>query len=308
LHRKEKIIITIIAVILVVALLYSLQRRETELPSLGGPVISVVLPDGNIEEVCIEDFLVRAVAAEMPASFDGEALKAQAVAARTYITAHTPPYGKERHEGASVCCDSAHCQAYATLEQLAANWREDYWKNLHKIRTAVASTKGQVLYYDEAIAESPYFSCCGGSTEAAADCWGNQCEYLPAVFCPYCADSPKLINTKLFTVAEVAEALGVSSYDIYDMYAADHSEGGRVKRLVIGCTEMSGTKLRSLLSLPSAAFTWLVVGENILFTNLGFGHGVGMCQYGAAGMAEQGFEHQQILEYYYPGTEIRELW
>ncbi|MEG2213934.1 MAG: SpoIID/LytB domain-containing protein, partial [Clostridiales bacterium] len=226
-----------------------------------GAVISIINPAGQLEQVYLEDFVVQAVAAEMPISFGKTALKAQAVAARTYIAAHVEPYGQGRHEGAAVCCDSHHCQAYATIVQLKKNWRENFSANWALVRQAVADTAGEVLFYQQKIAETPYYSCCGGSTEAAADCWGGDRPYLQAKFCNYCAASPKLVGVTRLTVAEAAQKLAVSSADIYDMYIVAYTDGGRVGQMMIGGKLYGGAVLRSALALPSAAFSWLIVGR-----------------------------------------------
>ncbi len=303
-RKKEKFFITILALLAVVIFVFYCLRQDRQPASLGGPQLAVVNPQGEIEQVPLEDFLVQVVAAEMPVSFGQTALQAQAIAARTYIAAHMPPYGQGRHENAVVCCDSAHCQAYVSMAQMEKNWREHFWPNLEQVRQAVAATSGQVLLYQGKIAETPYFSCCGGRTESAADCWGSDRPYLRSNPCGYCVDSPKLINIQRLSVTEAATALSVPAYDLYDMYIAAYTAGGRVGQVMIGQHLYSGSQLRTAWKLSSTAFTWLIAGDNLVITNLGFGHGVGLCQYGAAGMAKAGADVQQILGQYYPGCEI----
>ncbi|MCR4963218.1 MAG: stage II sporulation protein D [Firmicutes bacterium] len=275
--------------------------------ALGGPLIPVEKAPGQIMEAPLEDFLIQVLAAEMPAAFHPAALQAQAVAARTYIAAHLPPYGAYRHPQAAVCCDPGHCQAYASLETLQADWGDAYAENWQKIRQAVAATAGQILFYEENVAETPYHSCCGGSTEAAGACWSQALPYLQAHACPYCARSPKLAGSRVLSLEQAAQAVPCGKEDLLHMAAVSHTPGGRIGFLRIGGKNYRGTELRQIWQLPSAAFTWLIQGDHIAFLSLGYGHGVGLCQYGADGMAAAGKTYRQILDFYYPGCRLWQM-
>ena len=280
---------------------------DIEEGSLGGPLIPIENSQGGVMQAPLEDFLIQVLAAEMPASFEPAALQAQAVAARTYIAAHLPPYGEYRHAQAAVCCDSSHCQAYASLETLRANWGESFTENWQKIRQAVADTAGEILLYQGQVAETPYYSCCGGSTEAAEACWGNAFPYLTAHACPYCAQSPKLTDSRVFTLAQAAQAVQATEEELLHMQTVSYTPGGRSALVQIGDKTFDGTELRQIWQLNSAAFTWLILGDRIAFLTLGYGHGVGLCQYGAEGMAALGKTYQQILDFYYPGCQLSQM-
>ena len=294
---------------LIIAIISHHHGDGTPPPENAVPYYINILNDtGKAERVDLEAFVSGVVAAEMPVTFAPEALQAQAVAARTYIVSHWPPYGTPRHENAAVCCDSTCCQAYLSDAALRERWGENYQSCRAKIAAAVADTAGEVLFYNGEIAQTPFFSTCGGSTESSAACWSGHIPYLSAVSCPYCRSSPRFAAWKRFSLAEAAARLGVAPADLAAMRILSHTPGYRVGQLSVGSKTYRGTEVRSLLELDSAAFTWLIMGDDIIFASLGFGHGVGMCQYGADGMAKSGCTCRQILAHYYPGTEIMSLY
>ncbi|MBR7113530.1 MAG: SpoIID/LytB domain-containing protein, partial [Firmicutes bacterium] len=147
--------------------------------------------EGGTLELDAEEYLIGVVAAEMPASFSAEALSAQAVAARSYLLSHSADYGRPRHAEADVCAESAHCQAYLSEAELRQRWGAEYEARYAKIAEAVAQTRGLVLWYAGAIAEAPFCSACGGSSEAAAELWGGARDYLIAAECRWCAHAPR---------------------------------------------------------------------------------------------------------------------
>ena len=308
--KRTRILLAIAAVaLLLLSILCYLWQSVPSLPGelKSSPQIQVLDPSGNPMEVEMEEFLLGVVAAEMPASFELEALKAQAVAARTYLLCHIPPYGTPKHGEAAVCCDSSCCQAWYDQETMEEIWGEQYVFYAARILAAVESTFGQVLFYGNAPAETPFCSTCGGSTEAASACWGNEVPYLQAVECSWCRHSPSFCSYQALSLTEGAALLGVEQESLADMYVDSFTPGGRVASLCLGELHLPGTEIRSLFQLKSAAFSWLIVGETLVFSSVGYGHGVGLCQYGADGMAKEGYEYTQILSYYYIGTELVEL-
>lgn len=184
---------------------------------------------------------------------------------------------------------------------------ENYQHNLDKITQAVNDTAGLVLYWQGSLAETPYFSTCGGNTEDAAACWGHSYGYLQPVACPFCQHSPRFTGTVSLSLAEAAEKLGSTAEQLHSMRTVHSTPGNRVAELELGASKLAGTEVRTALGLNSAAFTWLILGDNISFFTLGFGHGVGLCQYGADGMAQAGYDYQQILTHYYTGTSVEPL-
>ena len=307
-HSRIHFLILGLACLLLLAALLIVKLSDESDPAIPIPNerrITIIDRQGRQQQLPLEQFIIGVVAAEMPASFDEEALKAQAVAARTYILSHCPPYGQPRHDGAIVCCDSAHCQAYSDELQLREQWGENYDKYYAKIAAAVLATQGEILFSQDKIAQTPFCSTCGGRTEDAASCWGSALPYLIAVDCGYCSHSPKFCSYQLYNLDEVAAILSIGSDTLEEMAVISSTPGGRVDTVVAGDNSWSGTELRNLLALNSAAFNWLILGNNIIFTTIGYGHGVGMCQYGADGMAQAGYDYRQILQHYYPGTQIK---
>ncbi len=256
---------------------------------------------GNLQQLTLEEYLVGVVLAEMPASFETEALKAQAVVARTY-TRKRMVSGK--HEKAQVCMDSTCCQAYTgESDYLAQGGKEAL---VEKVRQAVTDTDGLVLCYGGRLIDATYFSCSGGATEDAVAVWGQEVPYLQSVESPGEEAAPRYSDTVTFSARDFAMALGLSaSGDPADWFGqVTYTEGGGVDTLIIQGEAFRGTRLRSLLGLRSTCFSWKVTGDSIAITTRGYGHRVGMSQYGAQAMAQSGSTFQDILAHYYQGTEL----
>ena len=274
---------------------------ENTVPSETVPEVKLTMrlrnPDGTVVEMDMDTYLIGVVAAEMPASFEVEALKAQAVVARTYTLKAFTTGGK--HGDSSVCTDYACCQAYA--EDIPA-------EDLEKITDAVMQTSGQVLLYQGNLIEATYFSCSGGSTEDAAAVWGTDYPYLRATQSLGEEYATHYTDTEYFTFSEFSEAFGGLSGapDTWIGYAT-YTAGGGVHTIMIGGTEYKGTQIRTMLGLRSTAFSMTVEDDKIKVTTKGYGHRVGMSQYGADAMALKGSTYAQILAHYYQGTELT-LW
>jgi len=263
-------------------------------------------PEREPEVLSEEDrYLVGVVLAEMPTGFEPEALKAQSVAARTYLRKAQLTGGK--HGDGSVCQDPNCCQGYISAEEYLAcgGTRE----GLEKVRSAVADTSGTVLTYEGELIEATYFSCSGGSTENAVAVWGMEVPYLQAVDSPGEEEARVFCHQVSFTMEEFQDALGVAlEGDPEDWFGTvTYTEGGGVDKLTVGSQIYTGTQLRSLLGLRSTAFSVRTEGETITITTKGYGHRVGMSQYGANAMAVAGSTYQEILAHYYPGTELKVL-
>ena len=288
----------------------ALARQTGVIPVMetAAEVKSVSLPvrvrqeDGTVEEGEMEDYLTGVVQAEMPASFEPEALKAQAVVARTYAWKAYQTRGK--HGDGSVCTGSGCCQAYISEEDYLA--KGGTAENMEKIRSAVMATAGEILTYEGAPIEATYFSCSGGSTEDAAAVWGTDYPYLQAVDSPGEENASYYRDTKAFTPAQVEDALGIKLAGKSSSWVGSvtYTEGGGVDTISIGGTYFTGTEVRSRLGLRSAAFTVAADSEGLTFTTKGYGHRVGMSQYGADAMAVTGSTYAEILAHYYQGTEL----
>lgn len=277
--------------------------ENLNLQELSDMNISVFLEDENqTVDVPLEEYVAGVVASEMPASFELEALKAQAVAARTY--------GLARQGG---LCDTVHCQVYRPEAEIRSvkgdEWMNEYWD---KIRAAVAGTAGQVMYYDGELAGQVLFhSSSGGKTENSEEVFVSAVPYLRSVDSPYEEEATHRSDENIFSIQDFVKVINgqyavkpVTEEDLNTMEITAKSSGGRVAVIRIGENEFTGKQIRSMFKLPSANFTYRIEGENLIITTTGYGHGVGMSQYGANGMAKEGYKYDEILTHYYSGVSI----
>ena len=284
----------------------TIQVLAAQEPQWEKLTIRILDPDGSTEERDMDDYLVGVVLAEMPASFEIEALKAQAVAARTYARKAGETGGK--HGDGSVCMRAGCCQAYITEEDYLS--KGGTLAGIEKIRSAVNETRGLVLTYDGELIEATYFSCSGGRTEDAAAVWGTDFPYLRAVTSPGEETADGFVDAASFTPQEFQNALGTNLEGKTESWFGEttYTDGGGVEKMEIGGRIYTGTQLRSLLKLRSTAFSVSVSDENIItITTKGYGHRVGMSQYGADAMAVSGSSYEAILAHYYPGTQISKV-
>ncbi|WP_455539658.1 stage II sporulation protein D [Terrisporobacter sp.] len=286
--------------------------------NLDTPIISVYNVDENkIEKMDMEEYLYGVLSSEMPSNFNKEALRAQTVAARTYVI-----YKKENniisgHKNAVVCTNSAHCQAYTSYEKLKNIKGEDWIKNDYiKIKEVVDSTKGQILTYNNKAILPLYFSTSSGKTENSKDIFSTQYPYLVSVDSPYEEKSPKYLTTYSIKksnfikyIRKIYPSLNISLDKLNkEVDIKERTEGGSVKTIKVGNITMSGIKMRKILNLNSANFTINYNKNNIKFIVKGYGHGVGMSQWGAEGMAQKNHKYYDILFHYFKGTKIKDLY
>ena len=264
--------------------------------------IPVQKSEGSIEYINIDEYLVGVVLGEMPASFHEEALKAQAIVARTYTLKRIT--NGQKHPQGAVCTTSSCCQAYQSLDDFFENGGTE--NNLNKVIAAVNSTSDQVLYYDDVLIEATYFSCSGGRTEDALAVWGADIPYLQSVDSPGEEGAAYYTDFVQFSADEISALLGINVEGSSSEWFGEttYTEGGGVEKIEIANKVYTGIELREKLGLRSTAFTITPVGDTIYITTRGFGHRVGMSQYGADAMALNGSSYQEILSHYYPGTEL----
>lgn len=292
------------------------QSIETEKPPAETPLAASVpapesiklLSGDEIIEMDMQRYITGVVAAEMPADFAPEALKAQAVAARSY--AMYCAEGK-KHGEAQVCTDFACCQAWIDENKMRENWGENFEENYKKISSAVADTEGEYLSYEGKPVFAAFHSSSNGRTEACGEIW-NPRPYLVSVPSPESEKNvPNFVSTLecapidfrdcILSIAPDADFTGEEQNWIGNI---ERDESGRVSSAELGGVKIEGTELRELFSLRSASFELEYLEGKFVFTVRGFGHGVGMSQYGAKFMAENGSDYTQILAHYYPGTVL----
>lgn len=284
------------------------QQEQVE----SGTVSVYVADEEKVEEMDINEYLKCVVAAEMPADFEDEALKAQAVAARTYLYAHIEAAQNgniaESHNGAPICTDSTHCQAYITEQKRRESWGGDADEKWNKISTAVEDTTGQIMTYNGEIISAVFHSTSSGTTEAAVDVWGRDVPYLQSVSSVGDEQSPKYHSE--LTVSEdefkntIDEKVSGTDWSKGLFSNINRSEAGGIVSLDVGGVNIKGTELRTIFSLRSTNVDLAQNNGNVTMSVKGYGHGVGMSQYGANYLASQGENYEEILKTYYTGIEI----
>ena len=272
--------------------------------------VRVSIGDGEVLTLPLDKYLWRVVAAEMPASFEPEALKAQTVAARTYTLAKM---GRtvQNHPDADVCTDINCCQAYIEPDQAAENWGENTQVYTAKISAAVADTDGVAALYDGAPIQAVFFSSAAGRTVDAVEVWGNAVPYLSGVDSPEGEEVPNYHSTASVPVEEFKRTLlaKVPQADLSGppsgwVGETVRNSAGGVSSVTVGGAAVTGSALRELFSLRSANFTVTADESAVTFSVTGYGHGVGMSQYGANALARQGKTYEEILKWYYTGIEL----
>ena len=291
-------------------------KQNNNIIMKGNEIIRVYITEtGEIEEVNLEDYICGVVSNEMPANFEKEALKAQAVTARTYL-ASKKLNRCTLHEGIDIC-DSTHCQVYTSkekrLEKWGADYANEYW---NKIKEAVDETSGQVLSYEgELVLYPQFFSTSSGQTENSEDVYLGEIPYLRSVASTGEESAPKYTSDKTLKISDFVYLLNsnftnlnVTVENIKNNFnIKSSSAAGGVIKLNINNVEIRGVDFRKALSLNSINFTYEFNGDYITFHCKGYGHGVGMSQWGANAMAKNGSNYEEILKHYYTGVEITNL-
>src|SRR5690625_369532 len=281
-------------------------QKKNAKSSESTPSLSVAVmrsESENVESVPLESYVEGVVAAEMPVDeFEIEALKAQALAARTYIVDHLL---NNSDSDESDVTDTVQHQAYKNEDELKTMWGNDFDENIKKLREAVTSTEGEILTYDNAPILPAFFSTSNGFTENSEDYWENEVPYLRSVESPWDEESAKFLDQKTVTIEETEQLLGINlPKNSAIPIETTRTEGNRVAELNLGEHSISGRDVREKLELRSSDFTIKQKDNHLIFTTKGFGHGIGMSQYGADFMAKDGKSYQEIVKYYYKDVEI----
>lgn len=268
---------------------------------------------GEVEQVNLDEYLCNVVSAEMPANYEIEALKAQAIVARTYTIYKIL---NKKHDTADICDDSTCCQAWISKDDRLARWEESQREsNWQKIVSAVNDTKGKVITYDNKPIDAFFHSNSGGVTEVPVNVWGGTgYPYLQSVETSgedaYTQYSSEVVLTQEQLINKLKEKYSDISIDFSnsdDIKIMEYTESTRVKTVKFGNHEISGVEARSLLGLRSTNFEISIDGDNIKFSVKGYGHGVGMSQTGADSMAKQGSSADDIIKHFYTGVEVSEV-
>lgn len=256
---------------------------------------------GQITEIPFEDYIKGVVASEMPTTFELEALKAQAVASRSYATYQMNGNKAKDYDVTNTTTN----QVYKTESQLKQAWKDEYPQKINKIKKAVTETENQILTYNNQVVNAMFFSTSTGVTENSEEIFSSKVPYLRSVASKWDEESPSYQDTYKLTLNDFYNKLSLPYNQTLTITNIEKTTTGRTKNLNINGQTINGRQLAQKLSLRSNYFDITQNENNITITTKGFGHGVGMSQYGANGMAKQGYKYDQILKYYYQNTEIK---
>ena len=270
---------------------------------------------GQVEELNIDEYLYGVVSSEMPANYEIEALKAQAIVARTY-TIYQIIHNSGKHENADICDDFNCCQAWISKDERMAKWSaEEAESNWNKILEAVNSTSGKIITYNGEPINAFFHANSGGITESSLNIWGGiDYPYLKSVETAgeegYTQYSSEVVYSKEELINKIKEKYPECEIDFSQencIQIIEYTTSSRVKTIKFGNIEMAGTEARTILGLKSTNFTFIIEGDNIKFSVTGYGHGVGMSQTGADALAKTGSNYEEIIKHFYTDVEIIEV-
>lgn len=255
-----------------------------------------------VEEVLLEEYIMGVVAGEMPVSFNEEALKAQAVAARSYIMYKIIHNNKKNYD----VVDTVLNQVYVDDETLRKKWGNNYNKYKAKIEKAVKETAYEYLTYNGEIIDALFFSTSGGYTENSEEIFNTKLHYLQSVKSDWDKISPVFNEQLIFSYKDFCNRLGIPYTTNISIKVIDKTTGGKINKLQINNKIYTGSDIVKTLGLRTSNFS-IKLDKNVIVTTHGYGHGVGMSQYGAEGMARAGYKYDEILKYYYTDTKIEKI-
>lgn len=257
-------------------------------------MVTVYRSNSDVLNIELEEYVIGVVAAEMPASFNMEAIKAQAILARTYAL--------KCKQNNKKLTDTVSTQAYIDINQMKEKWGSDFSKYYNKIKEAVSYTKSLCIKYKGNLIDAVYHSTSNGFTEDASFVWGYSVPYLKTVESSWDKTASSYLRTTYKELDSIYKIFGITNID--EVKIISRNSSGRVEKLSIGDSIYEGTDIRELLGLRSTDFDLEIVDNKLKITTRGYGHGVGMSQYGANGMAKEGYTYDKILKHYYTGITI----
>lgn len=303
----KKILIMTIFIILIPCILTNIITKKPDKIKLNYVQNKMVKikreKTGQIEQMTLENYIIGVLAGEMPVSYQIEALKAQAVAARSYAMKKINNNKSTEYD----LVDSVNNQVYISESELKELWKEKYEEKIKKIKIAVKATEGEYVTYNDEIIEAFFFSTSSGTTENCADVFGSNLPYLVAVSSVWDRNSPQYEETKTYTIKEIYSLLGEAPQDTINIEVLEQNETSSIKKIKINDKVYKGTDIRKLLKLKSTNMKIETNQQEVIFITKGYGHGVGMSQYGAEAMAKEGYNYMDILKHYYTGTEIKKI-
>lgn len=303
----KKILLMTLLIIFIPYLIVSIfiAKEDINFYFISNNTIKVKRESKNIiEEIPFEEYIVGVVSAEMPVSFELEALKAQAVAARTYALKKMIDNKNQEYH----IVDTVANQVYYNDKELREKWNDTYNEKINKVKKAVIDTKGEYLVYDNEIIDAFFFSTSVGKTENSEEVFTEKLPYLRSVESSWDEEvSPVFNDQETFTLKEFYNLLGLDYNNNLTIEVLKTTSTGRIKKIKINNKVMTGSDVYSKLGLRSTFFEIIKNNNVVILKTKGFGHGVGMSQYGANGMAKNGYTYENILKHYYQGTEIKKF-
>lgn len=306
---KRIIIMTVVIISIPFFVVSNWKEEEKELKEIGleylsSRLVRIKRSNGDIDSIPLEEYVVGVVSGEMPASFEVEALKAQSVASRTYVLKKM----KSNIDKSYDVVDTVSNQVYLDSEELKHKWGDNYDKYINKIRDVVDSTKGEYLEYDGDVIDAFYFSTSNGYTEDSGVIFEKSLPYLKSVESVWDKEvASAFYSSTSISLQEFYEKLGLEYNKELSVEILEKSDSNRIIRLKVNGVELKSKDIYSKLGLKSYDFEFVQIGSNVIINTKGYGHGVGLSQYGALGMAKEGYNYKDILSHYYVGTNLVKL-
>ena len=296
--------LTLMIPFLIVTFFIKEDIEKQEIKLISNQNVRIKRENGEIDIVPFEEYIIGVLAGEMPAKFELEALKAQAVAARSYVLKKIAQNKTEEYD----ILDTVMNQVYLDEEQMKNKWQDNYEEYFNKLKQAVLETKGEYLTYNGEVIQAFFFSTSTGKTENVEEVFQEALPYLRSVDSSWDSEiSPVFSEVNTFKLSEFYQRLNLNYSENLDIDVLETTSTGRIKKIKINGQEFSGTDISQKLNLRSNFFTIIKSGEYVTITTKGYGHGVGMSQYGAQGMAKAGYKYDEILKHYYQGVEISKM-
>jgi stage II sporulation protein D len=302
----KKILLLTFIIIFIPYLVITIFVKDDEIKLIYQSNMKVRVKKTQTNEIIsipIEDYVIGVLAGEMPVNFEIEALKAQAVASRSYVMKQMS-YNKDKEYDV---VDTISNQVYLDEEYLKKTWKEEYTTKINKIKTAVLETYNEYLEYDGEVVEAMFFSTSVGKTENSEEVFSSSKPYLRSVDSSWDSISPAYEVNYSFTLEEFYDKLNLQYKENIELEILDTTSTGRIKKIKINGTLFDGSDVVSKLNLKSNYFVINQDNDMVYITTKGYGHGVGMSQYGAQAMALKGYNYKEILSYYYQGTNIKKI-
>lgn len=271
--------------------------------------VKVLMENGEIKEIALDEYLYGVLSAEMPASYEKEALKAQAIVARTYTMYKI--LKDKKHENSDICSSYTCCQAWIDEENKKEKWKEKYEEYNEKIKSAVDETKGKIITYENAPINALFHANSGGKTELPINVWGGNYPYFAVVetsgeeaYSGYSSEVEFSKEDLKNKIKEQYEDFEIDYTKEDCIKILEYTESGRIKNIKIGNKELSGVTLRACLGLKSSNFEYEILENSVKFKVIGYGHGVGLSQSGSDALARNGKTADEIINHYYKNIEI----